>query len=66
MDIVVSGSHHDCIYFNHDGWLARYKILRKGCRQILDFILPGQVFGLPACLFPHAPYSIVTITEASV
>jgi CRP-like cAMP-binding protein len=65
-DVVVSGSHHECIYFNHDGWLARYKILHKGSRQILDFILPGQVFGLPACLFPHAPYSIVTVTDARV
>jgi len=25
--------------------LARYKILHQGSRQILDFILPGQVFG---------------------
>jgi CRP-like cAMP-binding protein len=65
-DIVISGNHSDCIYFNHDGWLARYKILHKGSRQILDFILPGQVFGLPACLFPHAPYSIITITQASI
>lgn len=65
-DVVISGSHHDCIYFNHDGWLARYKILHKGSRQILDFILPGQVFGLPACLFPRAPYSVLTVTAASV
>lgn len=65
-DVVISGSHSDCIYFNHDGWLARYKILHKGSRQILDFILPGQVFGLPACVFPQAPYSIITVTEASL
>jgi len=65
-DAVISGSHHDCVYFNHDGWLARYKILHKGSRQILDFILPGQVFGLPACLFSHAPYSVLTITDANV
>ncbi len=65
-DVIISGSHNDCIYFNHDGWLARYKILHKGTRQILDFILPGQVFGLPACLFPQAPYSIATITQANV
>jgi CRP-like cAMP-binding protein len=65
-DVVISGSHNDRIYFNHDGWLARYKILHKGSRQILDFILPGQFFGLPACLFPHAPYSVITITKADV
>ncbi len=65
-DVVISGSHNDRVYVNHDGWLARYKILHKGSRQIMDFILPGQVFGLPACLFQRAPYSVLTITEATV
>jgi CRP-like cAMP-binding protein len=63
---VISGVHNGCIYFNHDGWLARYKILHKGSRQIMDFILPGQVFGLPACVFQIAPYSVLTITAATV
>ena len=50
-DVVISGNHYDCVYVNHDGWLARYKILHKGSRQIIDFILPGQIFGLQASLF---------------
>lgn len=62
-DVVISGNHYDCVYVNH-GWLARYKILHNGSRQIMDFILPGQVFGLQACLFQRALYSVVTITEA--
>jgi CRP-like cAMP-binding protein len=65
-DVVIRGGHNDCIYFNRDGWLARYKILHKGSRQIMDFILPGQIFGVQACLFQHAPYSVLTITEANV
>jgi CRP-like cAMP-binding protein len=65
-DVVISGNHYDCVYLNHDGWLARYKILHNGSRQILDFILPGQVFGLQACLFKRALYSVVTITETSL
>jgi len=65
-DVVVSGGHNDCVYFNHEGWLARYKILHRGSRQIMDFILPGQIFGLPACVFRHAPYSVLAVTEASV
>jgi CRP-like cAMP-binding protein len=63
-DVVISGLHSRCIYVNHDGWLARYKILRNGSRQIVNFILPGEVFGLPACLFQRAPYSVSTITAA--
>jgi CRP-like cAMP-binding protein len=65
-DLVISGNHYDCVYVNHDGWLARYKILHSGSRQIIDFILPGQVFGLQACLFKRSLYSVVTITEATL
>ena len=65
-DVVISGNHYDCVYVNHNGWLARYKILHNGSRQIMDFILPGQVFGLQACLFKRALYSVVTITETSL
>jgi CRP-like cAMP-binding protein len=65
-DVVIAGNHYDCVYANHEGWLARYKILHNGSRQIMDFILPGQVFGLQACLFQRALYSVVTITETSL
>jgi len=65
-DVVITGNHYDCVYVNHDGWLARYKILHKGSRQIIDFILPGQTFGLQASLFKRSLYSIVTITEATL
>jgi CRP-like cAMP-binding protein len=65
-DVLISGNHYDCVYVNHDGWLARYKILHNGSRQIMDFILPGQVFGLQACLFRRALCSVVTITETSL
>lgn len=65
-DVVIGDSHYDCVYVNHDGWLARYKILHKGSRQIMDFILPGQVFGLQACLFKRSLYSVVTITETTL
>lgn len=65
-DVVISGNHYDCVYVNHDGWLASYKILHTGSRQIIDFILPGQVFGLQTCLFKRSLYSVVTITETTL
>ena len=65
-DVVIGGNHYDCVYVNHDGWLARYKILHKGSRQIIDFILPGQIFGLQASLFKRSLYSVVTITEVTL
>jgi CRP-like cAMP-binding protein len=65
-DILVAGNHYEFVYVNHDGWLFRYKILHDGSRQIIDFILPGQIFGLQACLFHKSLYSVATITETSL
>jgi CRP-like cAMP-binding protein len=65
-DIVVTGRHCRTFFVNRNGWLFRYKTLHNGDRQIVDFILPGQIFGLQACFFKVSLYSIATITEASV
>jgi CRP-like cAMP-binding protein len=65
-DVIVAGRHYDSVFVNHDGWLFRYKILQNGGRQILDFILPGQFFGLQACAFNASLYSVATITDASI
>jgi CRP-like cAMP-binding protein len=65
-DFIVAGSHCNSLYVNRDGWLFRYKILRNGRRQILNFILPGEIFGLQACLYKSSLYSVATITDVSV
>lgn len=65
-DVVVAGQRYETLFVNHNGWLCRYKILNHGARQILDFVLPGQIFGMQACLFNTALYSVSTITEASI
>jgi len=65
-DILVSGKHYECVYVNHDGWLSRYKILHNGSRQIIDFVLPGQIFGMQACMFNKSLYSVAAITDSSL
>ena len=65
-DIIVAGKHYKTLFVNHDGWLFRYKILHNGDRQITDFILPNQIFGLQACMFKTALYSVATITDVSL
>jgi CRP-like cAMP-binding protein len=65
-DIIVAGEHCETLFINQAGWLFRYKILHNGNRQILDFILPGEVFGLQACLFESSLYSVGTITDVSL
>lgn len=65
-DVIVTGKQYKHLFVNHDGWLFRYKILHNGDRQIMDFILPGQIFGLQACVFKASLYSVATITEVSL
>jgi CRP-like cAMP-binding protein len=65
-DVLIAGRRYANLFLNHSGWLLRYKILHNGDRQILDFILPGQIFGLQACLFRESLYSVATITAAEL
>lgn len=65
-NVVVAGRPCRTFFLNHNGWLFRYKILHNGDRQIVDFILPGQIFGLQACFFKASLYSIATVTDVSV
>lgn len=65
-DVIVAGNDPQFLCVNHDGWLSRYKILHNGGRQIVNFVLPGEIFGLPACAFRSSLYSVATITECSL
>lgn len=65
-DVIVAGKHYNTLFVNHDGWLLRYKILHNGDRQVMDFVLPGQVFELQTCLFKASLYSVATITDVSL
>lgn len=44
-DIFVEGESQANILLCLQGWGARYRILADGRRQIVDFILPGSLFG---------------------
>ncbi|MBI2254666.1 MAG: Crp/Fnr family transcriptional regulator [Proteobacteria bacterium] len=55
----------DChnIYLLLDGWAFRHQILEDGRRQILDFALPGVVFGLPGTgTMTHSLETLTTCT----
>lgn len=65
-DVIIAGSRPEFLYVNHDGWLYRYKILHNGGRQIVNFVLPGELFGLQACAFANSLYSVATITSCTL
>jgi CRP-like cAMP-binding protein len=44
------------------GWAYRVRDCRKGCRQILDFVLPGEIVGLEASLMGIIDHSVYSLT----
>lgn len=45
--LYFQGDEARNIYLLHDGWAFRHQSLEDGRRQILDFGLPGAIFGFP-------------------
>jgi CRP/FNR family transcriptional regulator, anaerobic regulatory protein len=45
------------------GWAYRFRDCGKGCRQILDFILPGEIVGLEATLLGRMEHSVRSLTQ---
>ncbi len=48
------------------GWACRLRMLADGRRQIFDFLIPGDVFGIATPCGPHALTSAVTLTPARI
>lgn len=49
-----------------DGWLARHKALADGRRQILSFVLPGDVIGIESHLIAEATASVTALTRCTL
>lgn len=62
-DLVVDGYEYRKLCFVEEGFAARYKLLRNGRRQIVNFILPGDVVGLPGSFVEKARYSVIAVTN---
>jgi CRP-like cAMP-binding protein len=62
-DLVIDGYEYRKLCFVEDGFAARYKLLRNGKRQIIDFVLPGDVIGLSGSFVEKARYSVVAVTD---
>jgi CRP-like cAMP-binding protein len=65
-DIIRIGDEAPEIYTLYAGWAFRYKMLPDGRRQILSFLLPGDLLGLQAAMFDAALYGIEALTEVQL
>jgi CRP-like cAMP-binding protein len=62
-DLVIDGYEYRKLCFVEEGFAARYKLLHNGKRQIVNFILPGDIVGMPGSFLQKAPYSVIAVTD---
>lgn len=62
-DVVHEGQERRTAYILASGWVASYKLLPGGTRQIVDFQVPGDFLGLRSLLFRTADHNIMPVTR---
>ena len=65
-DIIRIGDDAPEVYTLYAGWAFRYKMLPDGRRQVLNFLLPGDLLGLQAAMFDAALYGIEALTDVQL
>jgi CRP-like cAMP-binding protein len=65
-DLVHDGYEFCKLCFVKSGFAARYKLLRSGKRQIVNFVLPGDVVGLPGSFLDRAANSVIAVTDMAL
>lgn len=60
--VLVEGSHSAHLYTVLSGWGFRYKLLPDGRRQILNYIVPGDMIGLQGSLMGEMQHSIEALS----
>jgi len=62
-EIIRAGEESPELYTLYSGWAFRFKTLPDGRRQILNFLLPGDLLGLQAAMFDTALHGIAALTD---
>ncbi|QCI67775.1 Crp/Fnr family transcriptional regulator [Phreatobacter stygius] len=65
-DIISPGETDAELFTLFAGWAYRYKTLPDGRRQILNFLLPGDILGLQASLLSASQHGIEALTDVEV
>lgn len=65
-DLVREGGSADCVIIVIEGWACRYKVMVNGSRQILAFLMPGDVADLQGSILTRMDHSIQTLTRAKI
>jgi CRP-like cAMP-binding protein len=63
---IIQAGQAGELYTLFSGWAFRFKALLDGRRQILNFMLPGDLIGLQASLFSNALYDVEALTAVEL
>jgi CRP-like cAMP-binding protein len=66
IDIVTEGEPHNRGQVILEGWAASYKTLPDGRRQILSFLMPGDIVGLFAPVSAVCTASVATLNDVEI
>jgi len=66
MSIMREGEQNPQLYTVLTGWGFRYKILEDGRRQILNYVLPGDLVGLQGNVMREMQHSVEALTKMTL
>jgi CRP-like cAMP-binding protein len=65
-DLIRAGDRPDHVQILLSGWGCRYKLLDGGSRQILAFMLPGDLCDLHVSMLDHMDHNVCLLSNAQV
>jgi CRP-like cAMP-binding protein len=63
MTVIAEGTHSPHLYTVFEGWGFRYKMMEDGRRQVLNFIVPGDMVGLQGAVLEYMDHSVEALTS---
>lgn len=65
-DLIVAGDTPTHGFIVETGWAIRYTLLSDGRRQVLNVLMPGDIFDLQVFIAAEADHSVTAITDMTV
>ena len=64
--VLAEGTRNPHLYTVLDGWGFRYKLLSDGRRQIVNYVMPGDLIGLQGSLMGEMQHSVEALSPMTL
>jgi len=64
--VLLQGAASPQLFTALSGWGVRYKLLPDGGRQVINFVMPGDLIGLQAGLLGEMQHSVDAVTDMTL